>query len=394
MRRATHALAACRAHLAAAHRRLGRVGGTALAQTHGITADLVRRRLAAAGGGAIASERGGAALARLLARQGSPSFPAALAASVLLHTCLLAALLVLQTSRPHPFDAPSVAVNLVAEDPAARVGARAGIAWDSAASQAAMAVLLTARRDAALMSELVVDLVRRPRATARSTAADPPHHRPPAPPHAVLAAATATPPSAAPVNLPVVAAAFPDAGFPDVPPSLAVPPASNAPVPATPPAPADVSAALPTPSQTAAAAARAEPPPAPPAARAAAARQPAATSPPPPAPPAPTAPTQVATATDPAIDQRYFDAVLQRLQRFKDYPGLAHHHTSGKVEVAFRVARDGTVLTAEVHRSSGYSFLDKAGIDLIYRASPLPALPASLPGESWPIVVPISFRYD
>jgi len=91
----------------------------------------------------------------------------------------------------------------------------------------------------------------------------------------------------------------------------------------------------------------------------------------------------------------YFGAVQRHLQRLiRDYPGLARHHTSGTVEVTFRVARDGTVLTAEVHRSSGYSFLDKAGLDIIYRASPMPALPASLPGEAWPIVIPIRFRYD
>ena len=327
-------------------------------------------------GGAVAAERGGAALARMLARQGSPSFPAAVAASVLLHVGLLLALLALQSTRPHRFDARSITVDLVAEDPAVRVGEHAGIAWDAAASQAAMATLLTARRDAALMSELVVQLVRRPHQAARSATAAA-HPAAPPRPHAVLAAAPATPPpSAAAVELPVVAAALPDA-----------PPTAPA---ATPPA------AVPTQLADAAAPPRAEPsPPAVASPAPATASQPAAAATPASAAPAQTASAAaIARARGGDADRAYFDAVLKRLQRLRDYPGLARYHTSGKVEVAFRVARDGTVLTAEVHRSSGYSFLDKAGIDIIYRASPMPALPASLPGESWPIVVPISFRYD
>jgi len=212
--------------------------------------------------------------------------------------------------------------------------------------------------------------------------------------HATLAAATAsptaapsppsaTPPSAAPASLPVVAAADPIA-------APSAPPAATALAPSPPMAtPVERLATAAAPTQPGPPVPPATPPPA------------AASAPAVPAPP-PTQPSQAAVAAAPPLersatgdaDRSYFDAVLRRLQRLKDYPGLARYHTSGRVEVAFRVARDGTVLAAEVHRSSGYSFLDKAGIDLIYRASPLPALPATLPGESWPIVVPISFRYD
>jgi len=389
--RAQHAIAACRVRLTAAHRRLARTGAAVVVQTRHMLAGLVHagwRSTPAAR--SIASSGAATALAHDLARQGSPSFPAAVAASVLLHACLLAALLVMHHREPRASDVRSLAVTLTAEDPAVRVGERAGIAWNSVASRAAIAALLAARRDAALMDELVVTLVRRPHPATGSSSSTATASRTMPRAHATLAAATANPtppPSAVPVGLPVVAAADPIA-------APSAPPATTALAPSPP-----VASPMATPDERpATAAAPAQPGPPVPSATPppAAASAPAAPAPP------PTQPSQAAVAAAPPLersatgdaDRSYFDAVLRRLQRLKDYPGLARYHTSGRVEVAFRVARDGTVLTAEVHRSSGYSFLDKAGIDLIYRASPLPALPATLPGESWPIVVPISFRYD
>ena len=62
--------------------------------------------------------------------------------------------------------------------------------------------------------------------------------------------------------------------------------------------------------------------------------------------------------------------------------------------MAFTVARDGTVLSAEVRESSGYGYLDQAGLDLIRRASPMPALPASVASEAFTMTIPIRFRYD
>jgi protein TonB len=64
------------------------------------------------------------------------------------------------------------------------------------------------------------------------------------------------------------------------------------------------------------------------------------------------------------------------------------------VVVAFTVARDGTVTSAQVRRSSGYSFFDKAGLDMVRRASPLPAPPAYLASEALAIELPIRFWYD
>ena len=82
------------------------------------------------------------------------------------------------------------------------------------------------------------------------------------------------------------------------------------------------------------------------------------------------------------------------MQHINDDPTLSRMHAGGRVLMAFTVARDGTVLHAEVRQSSGFSALDKAGLDLIYRASPLPALPATMVGESLAMTIPIRFKYD
>ena len=86
-------------------------------------------------------------------------------------------------------------------------------------------------------------------------------------------------------------------------------------------------------------------------------------------------------ASDIDIQAREVMDTKERLSRIKDYPELEKYHVHGLVLVAFTVGRDGTVLNAEVRRSSGYGFIDRAGVDLIRRASPLPRRPFT-PG--WP----------
>jgi protein TonB len=296
---------------------------------------------------------------------------------------VLSGLLVLHQATPRDLDELPIAVTLTAESAAQRV-ARAGVDWDSDAGKAAIAALLESRRSAALMDELVVRPASRARPPGRPAAAarpDPapsprPEHPPatspaelgppdptrlagmtpaPTPPAPEMAdppalAAPSPPPSAPPTRLPRLASADP------APPSLPVPP--------------------PTPARAVEAPVRTSEAPAPPAQGAAATSQAPQTATLPPA--------------RPVADAKYLDAVLRRLQRIKHYPV----HASGRVFLAFTVARDGTVLNAEVRQSSGQSVLDRAGVELIYRASPLPPLPASIPGDSFVITIPVQFLYD
>ncbi|MBI3515153.1 MAG: energy transducer TonB [Proteobacteria bacterium] len=261
----------------------------------------------------------------------------------------------------------------VLQDTPRRTG-HAAIDWDSTASRTAIAGLLEARRTAALMDELVIKSPSRPRNGGRPAAAPrapPPNPQPERSPVARTDVSPPRPEHAAP-PLPA-----PPVEPPPAEPTVAAAPAPPPPVPPTP----VVGAAEPL--KTAP-----EPPP-----RAEAVRPPV----PLPAPgvnagarPPESAVAAVAPPPRAVTDPNYLEAVLKRLRRIKDYPV----HTSGRVFVAFTVARDGTVLNAEVRRSSGHSALDQAGLDLIRRASPLPPLPASVPGDSYAIEIPISFLYD
>ncbi len=122
-----------------------------------------------------------------------------------------------------------------------------------------------------------------------------------------------------------------------------------------------------------------------------------------PAPPQP-ATTQAAVTPSAAapmplgnMDRNYMDSVLERLRRVQSHPtvsNLARYHTSGQVVVEFTVDQQGKLLDAVVKRSSGYSFLDKAGLELIRLAAPMPGLPVAIGKETLAIEVPIRFQFN
>lgn len=59
--------------------------------------------------------------------------------------------------------------------------------------------------------------------------------------------------------------------------------------------------------------------------------------------------------------------------------------------VAFSIDRSGTVLTAQIVKSSGSTTLDNEAVALTKRASPVPAPPADLTGNKLYLKVPIQF---
>lgn len=92
---------------------------------------------------------------------------------------------------------------------------------------------------------------------------------------------------------------------------------------------------------------------------------------------APTAPA-VAGRNDP-----YFQDVNDQLAKFSVYPpSLLGSGQYGDVVVSISTGRDGKVLSASVLRGSGHPDLDKAAVKAVYDASPLPAVPAWIPGNS------------
>lgn len=193
--------------------------------------------------------------------------------------------------------------------------------------------------------------------------APPEPETPPPPPEPMLAEAPPAPPEPEPLPPPPEPSPEPpqaEADLPLPPPPVATPPAPHP--PAVPRRPAPPRPAL------------AEAAPAAPA-------MPAA-----PAAPAPAA--AVAAAPSPDYVSRLFAA----LERHKAYPQEARgRRAQGVAMLRFRMRRDGTVIGFRLERSAGDQALDEAVLAMIQRASPLPAPPADLAGETIELTVPVRF---
>jgi protein TonB len=85
-------------------------------------------------------------------------------------------------------------------------------------------------------------------------------------------------------------------------------------------------------------------------------------------------------------------ALVARLERYKRYPPEAQARGEhGVAQLAFDVDRGGHVHDARIARSSGSAALDRATLELIGRAQPLPPPPPEVHGARIAIVVPIRY---
>ncbi|MBN9672293.1 energy transducer TonB [Roseibium aggregatum] len=88
----------------------------------------------------------------------------------------------------------------------------------------------------------------------------------------------------------------------------------------------------------------------------------------------------------------YKGKVSAKLRRAKRYPKEASRkNIKGTVVVTFVIASSGSVSGIRVVRSSGNSVLDRAGIDMVRRASPMPKFPKDISEKRMPMTVPIQF---
>lgn len=86
--------------------------------------------------------------------------------------------------------------------------------------------------------------------------------------------------------------------------------------------------------------------------------------------------------------------VLARLNAVKTYPASARaRRQQGTVIVRFTVNRQGQVLTTGLAQSSGYALLDRAGLALPKRTSPLPPPPEDVLGNEIELTVPVEFYF-
>ena len=81
--------------------------------------------------------------------------------------------------------------------------------------------------------------------------------------------------------------------------------------------------------------------------------------------------------------------------KHKRYPYPARsRRQQGSVKVWFRVDRQGNILERRIDTGSGFSILDKATINLLDRASPVPAPPQILQATDLTFTVPIAYTLN
>lgn len=83
--------------------------------------------------------------------------------------------------------------------------------------------------------------------------------------------------------------------------------------------------------------------------------------------------------------------LLAHLERYRRYPMASRaRREQGVVYVRFRMNRRGAVLASQILRSSGSATLDRAALDTLRRAQPLPSIPADRPDEL-ELTMPVEF---
>ncbi len=82
--------------------------------------------------------------------------------------------------------------------------------------------------------------------------------------------------------------------------------------------------------------------------------------------------------------------IVMRIMSEKEYPEEARAQgTNGTAVVAFSVGASGGIRSVRLVRSSGSSILDRAAVETVRRANPVPPAPAGVPGGSF--TVPLRF---
>lgn len=114
------------------------------------------------------------------------------------------------------------------------------------------------------------------------------------------------------------------------------------------------------------------------------------------APPAPAAAPVAAAPAPSAAPSRavptWQGRVLGHLERHKRYPRSAQaRRQEGVAQVRFTIDREGRVLSVQLDRSSGHSALDEETVEMVRRASPLPAPPEEMGQDRIELVVPVQF---
>ncbi len=112
-----------------------------------------------------------------------------------------------------------------------------------------------------------------------------------------------------------------------------------------------------------------------------------------PAPPtAPARATADALPGNPDDVRNYLAAVMRQLNRYKTYPrALKKARIEGTVVIQFTIDHDGQLLASAVQQGSGQADLDRAALDMLARANPLPAIPDFMNRDELALAIPVEY---
>jgi TonB family protein len=100
------------------------------------------------------------------------------------------------------------------------------------------------------------------------------------------------------------------------------------------------------------------------------------------------------SASQKDVVMRYETLVTMWLQKFMVYPPEAKDAGDrGKTMLRLQIDRQGNIRNFVLEGSSGSAVLDRAAIDMVRRANPVPAMPNDYPaGELFEFAIPVNFQ--
>ncbi|MFB6264369.1 MAG: energy transducer TonB [Bradymonadaceae bacterium] len=94
-----------------------------------------------------------------------------------------------------------------------------------------------------------------------------------------------------------------------------------------------------------------------------------------------------------ALIRGYSRKIYRRLRAHQTYPRTARRRSlEGTVMVEVTVGRDGAILDADIHRSSGHEILDRAALEAIQSLDKLPPPPEALAWDRKALRIPIKYQ--
>lgn len=93
------------------------------------------------------------------------------------------------------------------------------------------------------------------------------------------------------------------------------------------------------------------------------------------------------------IKARYEQTISLWIQKFKLYPEKAREMgMQGSTVVRIRIDRRGNIRYSALEGNTGYQELDRAALDMVRRANPVPAVPDTYPeGDMFEYLIPVNF---